>query len=126
MGMQGALQPWEGPALQCRGQVLQTGLLSGTALTHLAHDSTPPVTLLRVAHDIGMSGKASTAPACRDESNGVEQGVLASSTNASLDLDNQRLKQQLQEAQEAAAQWQTLHSELQKFCVNKVIATAHT
>ena len=113
-------------ALQRRGQVLQTGMLSGTALTNLAHDSTHPINLLRVKDAAGILPSASNAPACRDDINRIEQGVLATDTNTSLEVENQRLKQQLQEVQEAAAQWQTLHSELHHFCVNKVIATAHT
>lgn len=120
--------------LQCRSQVLQTGLLDGTALTHLACGSAHPVSLLKVAHDLSMLDNTSTAAANKTRSDFHKQGVSvrtaealsASTSEARLEAENQRLKQQLQESQEAAAQWQTLHSELHNFCVNKVITTARS
>ncbi|CAL5226138.1 g8957 [Coccomyxa viridis] len=60
MGMQGAMQPWEGPAVLLdgsstyRGQVSQTGLLSGMALTNLAGASSQPVSLLKPRRDAAL------------------------------------------------------------------------
>ena len=112
--------------LQCRGQVLRTGLLDGTALMNLAYANANPVGLLKVGLDFSMSDIASTAAAIKNGSENLRQGVSASPAEASLKSKNQWLKQQLQESQEAAAQWQTLHSELHKFCIDKVITTAQT
>ena len=113
---------------------MQTGMLSGMALTNLDVASAQPISLLRVAHDLSMSGSISNTAARTHGNDDLQRGVRASNaealpssnSEAGLEAENQRLKEQLQEAQEAAVQWQTLHSELHYFCMNKVIAAAQT
>ena len=104
------------------------------ALTNLAVANAQPLDLLKVAHNLSMLSSSSDAAARTHGSNDLEQGVPASNaealpssnSEASLETENQRLKEQLQEAQRAVVQWQTLHSELHNFCLNKVIAGAQT
>lgn len=104
------------------------------ALTNLAGASSQPVSLLKVAHNSSMSGRISNAASHTHRSDDLQHGMPASNPKAlpssnsaaSLESENQKLKEQLQEAQEAAVKWQTLHSELHNFCMNKVISAAQT
>ena len=107
----------------CRGQVLQTGLLDGTALTNIPGSSTQSIDLLKPARDLSIPGSASSASAQLNESRRSEQMAPTGKADAALEAENERLKQQLLTAQELASQWQNLHRDLHKFCVDKVIAT---
>ena len=112
----------------CRGQVLQTGLLDGTAFTSLHSSNSEPVQLLKSA--LGNSMPRSDRAFLQVESAPgqvhPEEGQHANGADVSVDAqaEIEELKQRLLEAQEAATQWQELHAELHKFCVDKVLATA--
>lgn len=107
--------------------MLQTGLLDGKAFTNLQSSVSQPVDLLKSALAISLPGNYGGTPQAQvGESTNIEHGEATSNADASLQAENEKLKQQLLEAQEAAAQWQKLHTELHKFCVDKVLTTAQT
>jgi hypothetical protein len=114
----------------CRGQVLQTGLLDGTAFTSLHSSNSEPMQLLKSA--LVSSKPSSGQPIPQTESAPAEiqseEGQPASGAEATVDAqaEIEKLKQQLLEAQEAAMQWRNLHAELHQFCVDRVLATAQT
>jgi len=105
---------------------LQTGLLDGTAFTNMQGSSAQSIDLLKAARYLSIPGSASSASAQLNESRRSEQMAPTGKADAALMAENERLKQQLLTAQEVASQWQNLHKELRKFCVDKVIATAQT
>ena len=116
--------------LCCRGQVLQTGLLDGTAFTSLHSSNSQPVQLLKSGLGTSMPSRDRAIPQTESAPGQVrfEEGQPASGAEVSVDAqaEIEELKQQLLEAQEAITQWQKLHAELHKFCVDEVLATAQT
>ena len=106
--------------------MLQTGLLDGTALTNLHNSSAQPIDLLTSALDISVPLHSHVAHKRLGSAYVPESSAAAGDANAQLREENERLKQQLAEAEEATSQWQQLHSELHAFCVDKVLKTAQT
>ena len=114
------------PSSECRGRVLQTGLLDGTALTNLYCSSAQPIDLLKSELSVSAPSRSHAAHDSSASSLAADSGAVAEYADAQLRAENEGLKQQLAEAKEAASQWQQLHSELHAFCVDKVLKTAQT
>ena len=106
--------------------MLQTGLLDGTALTNFHSSGAEPVDLLKSASDISVPSHSHAAHERLASAFAPESSAAAGDPGAQLRAENERLKQQLAEAEEATSQWRQLHSELHAFCVDKVLKTAQT
>ena len=106
--------------------MLQTGLLDGTALTNLHSSSAQPIDLLKLEWTASAPLHSHAAHERSGSASAPESSAAAGDADAQLREENERLKQQLAEAEAATSQWQQLHSELHAFCVDRVLKTAQT
>ena len=83
--------------LSCRGAVSASGLAATASVPEQETDMSTTV--------MDTAGDESAAP----------MGLLA---------ENEKLRKQLQQAQQASKQWQHLHSELHSACVSKLTRTS--
>ncbi|CAL8463828.1 g3362 [Coccomyxa elongata] len=122
MGMAGAVQPWEGPSVLIdgshgyRGEILTVCPLErGTAEdpARMLHGQSPHPNRHSVAADGGSSASGVALKV-----QGGDEGVV------DLEAENERLKGQLEQAVHTAQQWQALHSQLHKFCVDQMLPAA--
>lgn len=51
--------------------------------------------------------------------------TMESVPSADLQLENEKLQKQLQQAQSASQKWQQLHAELHSACVSKLLSTSN-
>ena len=111
---------------KCRGRVLQTGLLDGTALTNLHSSGAQPVDLLKSELTVSAPSRSHAAHESSASSLAADSSAVAEYADAQLRAENENLKWQLAQTKEIVVQWQQLHGELHAFCVNKVLKTART
>ena len=111
---------------KCRGRVLQTGLLDGTALTNLHSSGAQPVDLLKSELTVSAPSRSHAAHESSASSLAADSSAVAEYADAQLRAENENLKWQLAQTKEIVVQWQQLHGELHAFCVDKVLKTART
>ena len=111
---------------KCRGRVLQTGLLDGTALTNLHSSGAQPVDLLKSELSVSAPSRSHAAHESSASSHAADSSAVAEYADAQLRAENENLKWQLAQTKENVVQWQQLHGELHAFCVDKVLKRART
>ena len=110
----------------CRGRVLQTGLLDGTALTNLHSSGAQPIDLLKSELTVSAPSRSHAAHESSASSLAADSSAVAEYADAQLRAENENLKWQLAQTKEIVVQWQQLHGELHAFCVDKVLKRART
>ncbi len=69
----------------------------------------------------GMAAMMNSSQQHRDLPAALNMSANESNEPVGLQAENEKLREQLQQAQHASERWQHLHSELHSACVNKLL-----
>jgi cell shape-determining protein MreC len=71
-----------------------------------------------------MAAMMNSSQQDRDLPSALDMSANRSNEPQGLQAENEKLREQLQQAQRASERWQHLHSELHSVCVNKLLKTS--
>ena len=101
--------------------LLRRGCVAGTGLLDSSMAEDPAAELLSRSHGGTSPGPAAAEHAVMEQQDAPAIRGDAAAGAAMLAAENDALKQQLQQAVEAAGKWQGLHAQLHAFCVEQVL-----